>query len=426
MKILVLSQYWHPENGVPQRRWTWLTEVLHNGGHEVCVVAPPPHYKRSVSFKTWVKERGFTTGFRPETGPNGETVFRSGYFPSGVSLWRRILNQGWTAAAMTLGLLRNREVSEFNPDLVIGTVPALPTSVVTYVAAKRLKVPYILDLRDAWPALFRESRQWNEGTGQPSPRNRLLLQIPFQVLVSVTEWALEFVMARAAGISTTSSSLERQLKIELQKPTATVRNVFPNVVVARPDKAIQHTKPQLNVLYAGTLGRAQKLENALVAAKLARDAGVELRLQFVGEGATWEPLKRTAEELHLDLDLQHQHAPEDLQESYAWADTALVHLTNWDSLEVAVPSKTYELMANRIHISGVVAGETARLIETLNAGDVVPPENPEALASLWVGLASEPERLQVSDQGKTWVAYQRDNVAPEALLTLIEQVGNQR
>ena len=115
-----------------------------------------------------------------------------------------------------------------------------------------------------------------------------------------------------------------------------------------------------------------------------------------------------------------------MQESYRWADTALVHLTNWDSLEVAVPSKTYELMANQIHISGVVAGETARLIETLHAGDVVPPEDPRALADLWVALAREPKRLDISDQGKTWVEYQREEVAPAAFLNLVEQVGDRQ
>lgn len=426
MRILVLSQYWHPENGVPQRRWAWLTEILQQTGHEVRVVAPPPHYKRTVTFKTWFAHRGFSAAFREESGPNGEIVYRSGYFPSGTSLGRRILNQGWTAAAMMFGLLRNRQIKEFEPDLVIGTVPALPTSVVTFVAARKLNVPYILDLRDAWPALFRESKQWNAGTGRRSPRETILLRAPFQVLIALTEWSLNFVMSRCSGISTTSSSLERQLKAELSKPTATVRNVFPSVSTSRDRTRERDRGHHLHVLYAGTLGRAQKLENALVAAKLAQDEGVQVSLRFVGEGATWRPLRRTADELAVDLDLQHQQAPDELQESYRWADTALVHLTNWDSLEVAVPSKTYELMANQIHISGVVAGETARLIETLHAGDVVPPESPRALADLWVALAREPERLDISDQGKTWVEYQREEVAPAAFLNLVEQVGDRQ
>lgn len=426
MRILVLSQYWHPENGVPQRRWTWLTEILQQAGHEVRVIAPPPHYKRKVSFRTWVEDRGFSAAFRKESGPNGETIYRSGYFPSGKSLGRRILNQGWTAVAMTFGLIKNREISRFSPDLVIGTVPALPTSVVTFLAARKLKVPYILDLRDPWPALFRESKEWDTGTGARSSRKSPLRQVPLLALIALTERSLKFVMWRCSGVLTTSSSLELQLKNELDKPTATVRNVFPSVDAERVQAKASERDLQLHVLYAGTLGRAQKLENALVAAQLARDEGVQVILRFIGEGATWEPLREAAKELSVDLDLQHQHAPEDLHESYRWADTALVHLTNWNSLEVAVPSKTYELMANQIHISGVVTGETAHLIEMLNAGDVVPPENPRALADLWVALARDPKRLNVSEDGKTWVEHEREEVAPAALLGLVERVENSR
>lgn len=426
MRILVLSQYWHPENGVPQRRWSWLTNILQQAGHEVRVVAPPPHYKRKVTLSAWFANRGHTAAFREESGPNGEIIYRSGFFPSGTSLWRRILNQGWTAAAMIAGLLRSREIRNFEPDLVIGTVPALPTSVVTFVVARTLKVPYIIDLRDPWPALFRDSKEWNSGTEQRPLWQRLTFRAPLEVLIAVTERSLRFVMAHCAGILTTSSELEEQLKTELRKPTATVRNVFPCVLARRDQRETHDHLPQLNVLYAGTLGRAQKLENALIAAKLARDEAVEVRLRFVGEGATWGPLRQTAEELGINLDLQHQYAPEELQESYNWVDTALVHLTDWESLEVAVPSKTYELMSNQIHISAVVAGETARLIETLDAGNVVEPENPRALADLWIALARDPGRLNVSEQGKRWVDFQREEVAPAALLKLIDQVGNWR
>ena len=122
MKILVLSQYWHPENGVPQRRWTWLTKLLQNAGHEVLVVAPPPHYKRSISMATWLRDGGLIPALHEETGPNGERILRSGYFPSGRSLARRILNQGWTAMAMILAVMSNREVKNFHPDIVLSLI----------------------------------------------------------------------------------------------------------------------------------------------------------------------------------------------------------------------------------------------------------------------------------------------------------------
>ena len=329
--------------------------------------------------------------------------------------------------AMIVGLISNSEVRGFQPDIVLGTVPALPTSVVAFIAAKRLRAPYVIDLRDAWPALFRESSEWDAGTSSEPKRARLLLRVPFQLLLWFSETALNAVLHRAAGIITTSSNLERELRTAMNKPTATVRNVFPSAVfpdagaVSAPRAQPGETRA-LNVLYAGTLGRAQKLENALIAAKHAKAQGVHICLRFVGEGATFGALKQAAQRYGVDLDLQHQHDPHDLRDYYAWADTALVHLTDWESLKVAVPSKTYELMANGIHISAVIAGETEQIVRTLHAGHVVPPSDPQALADLWVELAQDPRQLEVTDEGRKWVEYQRDTVAPAALLGFFEQV----
>lgn len=423
MRILVLSQYWHPENGVPQRRWAWLTDILREAGHDVFVVAPPPHYKRSITLREWVRERGFSPHLKAESGPSGETILRTGYFPSGRSLTRRIFNQGWNAASMMIAIARKSgPLSEYKPDLVIGTVPALPTAGVIFFAAKRFRAPYIVDLRDAWPALFKESGSWNVGTGKPSIRERFFTQGPFQALVFITELMLNVVLKHASGILTTSTKLESQLFDELGIPTATVRNVFP---IPNPPASLSVSRDdheELRVVYAGTLGRAQKLENALLAAHLVETRGLPVSLRFIGDGATWDALEARAKELDLQFSLNHQRSPEQLLADYEWADTALVHLTDWESLKVAVPSKTYELMSNGLHISGVAWGETAELITALRAGDVVEPNNPEALAQLWIELAQDRTRLCVSGDGLEWVRHQRDEVSPEALVGLIAEV----
>ena len=100
IKILVLSQYWLPENGVPQRRWAWLTRILQRNGHEVVVVCPPAHYERSVSIREWLQSARPWNRFKLEKGPNEETVVRTGYFPVGRSLSSRILNQAAVALSM--------------------------------------------------------------------------------------------------------------------------------------------------------------------------------------------------------------------------------------------------------------------------------------------------------------------------------------
>lgn len=425
MKILILSQYWFPENGVPQRRWTWLSSVLSEAGHEVTVVAPPPHYKRRISLSEWYKERGFSPSDELTEGCSGEMILRTGYFPSGKGLTRRIFNQGWNAIGMARGVRKLRHRKRYHPDLVIGTVPAIPTSAVTFYAACKFRKPYIIDLRDAWPALFDEKRNWNEGTGKKSLRERVLSWGAFPAMVWATKRCLNYVLRRSSCIVTTSEWLSRDISADLRIPSFTVRNVFPSAQCGT-SALVAEKSDSLNVLYAGTLGRAQKLENAVSAAKLAADEGVTVKIRLIGDGAAWESIAHRAAELGVHVEMVHQKKPEDLAEDYAWADTALVHLTDWASLKWAVPSKTYELMTNQIHITGVVTGETAHLIESFDAGDVVPPGKPGDLARLWIELANDRQRLAVGPRGKEWVELERNVRAPENFLRAIAAVGDKR
>lgn len=428
VKILVLSQYWYPENGVPPRRWAWLSEILIKSGHEVLALSPPPHNERKIDFATWRREKGFLPATETEIGPVGEQILRTGYVPVGPSLSRRILNQAAIACSMIVTAVTNRSVlRQYRPDLVIGTVPALPTSIITPIVAKVLGCPYVIDLRDAWPELLKESKSWNDGVGKRSLREKIFSRGPLQALTAVTGRAMSASLRSSNGIITTSSYLEDFLRArfsdEANPPRlTTIRNVFPSKVKMHSSKAREVSdRASLNVLYAGTIGRAQKLENALLAAAIASRSGIEVSLKFTGDGVAWHSLKSKAEKLGVKASFSHRVPASELQDLYEWADTALVHLTDWEPLERAIPSKTFELMALGMHISGVLRGESADLITELGAGHVVSPESPEELAELWMKLAKDKSQFLVDHKAANWVEQER-NRAGEKLVSFLDEV----
>ena len=428
LKVLVVSQYWYPENGVPQRRWTWLSQILTNAGYEVTVIAPPPHYQRKLSLREWWTERKEA---RPENvpGPSGETIVRSGFIPEGNSLTLRALNQASVALGMVWLAIRKPAILQgYRPDIVIGTVPALPTSVVAATLACLYRAPYLIDLRDAWPDLLQEANQWNRGVGEKSMRERVLSHGPLQLVTRLTRIVIDRVLENSNGILVTADYLRRQLheRPAIQrrgKKISTIRNVFPpkTPVVRKPQ--LSTAKNSLNVLYAGTLGRAQNLANAIEAANIVASKGININLRLVGAGAARDSLTELICNSGRHVSIENRRPADDLADYYSWADTALVHLTDWEPLTRVVPSKTYELMEIGIHISGAVAGEAADLISSLEAGDVVPPESPEKLARLWIELAQNPERLKVSTKAAEWVARERSQVAPPRLLTAISRAA---
>src|SRR5699024_5354404 len=177
-------------------------------------------------------------------------------------------------------------------------------------------------------------------------------------------------------------------------------------------KSVLRKPGTLNVLYAGTLGRAQNLLNVLEAFALTRDMGVDIHVRMIGAGASREALTDRIKERGLDIVIESRKPASELEEAYSWADTALVHLTDWEPLRRAVPSKTYELMSAGIHISGVLDGEGADLIQEMDAGHVVPPESPAELADLWFKLANDRKLLDVSNKGAQWVNRQKESEVP--------------
>lgn len=400
--------------------------MLRDAGHEVVVVTPKPNYRFNSGARCSLSELLPKVGV--ELGPSGETIIRTGSIQFGESLVARVTAQA-VMALQSLFCIGVHAKEVVKADAVIGTIPAIPTAFLAWFVSLVLGVPYAIDLRDAWPDLMKNSASWNASLGKSKSKTAFAKGIK-RVLTRVVAPALNRVIRGARCIVVTSADLKRQLEADfvdlepgIPAPHVyTIRNVFPH----HSTRSVVNRTVEpgtLNVLYAGTLGRAQNLANAIRAAKIARTQGVDVRLRFVGTGAARDYLVGLAKSLDVEVEFYSFNPPELLNEHYSWADTALVHLTDWEPLGRAVPSKTFELMALGIHITGVVEGETKRLIEMLRAGDTAAPEDPHALASLWGNLSRNPDMLSVGPEGREWVFRQREEIVPARIIEIIGTLG---
>ena len=99
----------------------------------------------------------------------------------------------------------------------------------------------------------------------------------------------------------------------------------------------------------------------------------------------------------------------EVSRQYAWADTVIVSLRDWAPFAWTVPSKLYEMLATGRHITALLDGEAADVVREAGAGDVLPPEDVEALTDLWRGLAADRSRAAVRASGRDWVAEHADD-----------------
>lgn len=381
MRLLLITHSYAPERTPPQRRWVSFIKEFRAAGWEVDVLVPhaDPRAVPGVS----ASRRSVPVA--PRRGQHGENIRRTWRLPglSGSRSGRFLGHIVHAIAAVPVGCMLPR------PDAIVITVPALPTVVPGRVLAALRRVPLIVEMRDAWPDLARESGV------TPGPLSRLMerlvtgAQLSADLVVTVTEGFAERLAARGVG------------------PVEVVGN---GVALAEIDPVPARNRPEgeLHVLYLGNHGESQGLEDVIRAAALVQDGPERITVRLVGDGTQREALKTFNAELGGPVTMLDPVHGQDLVDQYAWADTCVVPLrADWPSFEWTIPSKTYELLAVGRHITGIVTGEAARVLQESQAADVVAAD-PEQIARLWRDLARRPESTRVSGRGRRWVAEHAD------------------
>ncbi|MFX0538663.1 glycosyltransferase family 4 protein [Ornithinimicrobium sp. Y1847] len=391
MRILLLTHYYHPELGPPQLRWSALVRDFVAAGHEVHVVAPPPHYPSGKAIgAAEAHDVGGT-----HLGQHGETVHRVRWREHDGSALTTLVDQCLSAADGVLTSWRRRR--QIAPDVVVSTVPALPTMGAGFLASRLLRVPWVLEMRDAWPDLASDAR---------NPGRALKQQVRWYA-VGAAARGVTFLQRRADVVVTTTDSFTQTLVQRGLRRVSTVRNAHHPVPGLQEPGSTERRGwapgDPLHVVYVGTVGRAQDLETAVRALALARAAGADVRMRVLGTGARLPLVRSLVAELGAPVELLGHVPRSEIYAHYQWADTLLVSLRDWKGLHKAVPSKLYEALALGLHVSGMVAGETADIIEATGAGFAVAPRDEAALAEQWVALTrtgTHPDR----DRMRAWAA----------------------
>ncbi|UZD62681.1 glycosyltransferase family 4 protein [Brevibacterium sp. JSBI002] len=402
MRIVLLSHYYYPEVGAPQRRWRILVDHLRANGHEVVTVAPHPHYPypdRAGFFGSKVgrgrRRVDVRLGGTWDTGIDGERILRVPYLHSGSSMARQLLDQTVSATGAMSAVI-DRLRGKMKPDVIISTTPALPFLLAGDTLSRLLRVPHVAEVRDAWPDLISEMNLVTGALGRylPEPFTQSLerrflpglltrAQRRASVVVVTTEGFKHRLEQRGVTAEVVRSGVS---PAELEGASGlTATGALPVIRPADDVESVAHGMDDstaagqsgLNLLYVGTVGRSQDLRTSIRA--LARVEGVRLRI--VGGGVDAEALKDDAAIHGVPVEFFPQHAGAELAAHWEWADAGLVSLSPLDSYECTVPSKLYSLMARRIPVLGVVAGEAADIITGTAAGEIATPGDADSVAA---------------------------------------------
>lgn len=397
-RLLLVTHHYFPEHGAPQRRWDTLVPRLMEAGVDVAVLAPPPHYPLG---RLMGDPGEFRIG-KMARGRHGERVVRVKFREHSAGILARSVDQAVAAwSSVRLGWRRFRR-RDLRPDVVVGTVPGIPSMFAAWALARLLRARLVIEMRDAWPDLIEPSGIFEAG--------RPLRARVGAGLRTLAHRAVSRLQARADAVVTTTETFADVLRERGVQRVAVVRNGTSFERLEHlPGAGTGRGGRPFRAVYAGTIGRAQDLETVVRAATEVLRRGHAIEVRLVGSGAEVPRLQRLVTELDAPVRISGSIPHEEVRRLYEWADTVIVSLRDWKPLEWTVPSKLYEVMASGAYATACVAGEAAELVTRVGAGAVVPPGDVEALADLWSSWAASAVVPTADAAAAAWVAENADD-----------------
>ena len=396
MRYLFFTQYYPPEVGATQTRMHHFARRLVERGHDVTVVTELPNHPRGIVFD------GYRGRLVRQSVEDGVRVIRVWvYATPRKSALRRMLFYGTYmtgAIAAALALARGRY------DAVFATSPPLPAAIAGYVMARLYACPFVMDVRDIWPAV---------GVALGEIRGRALIRAAERIERWLYHRAAAITCVTRAFVDDAVRKGADPARVSFL-PNGTVPELFNPDRDGRAIRAELGLEGKFVVGFCGNHGVAQGLPGVLEAARLLRDHET-IHFLFVGEGPVKAHLLDVRERLALaNVTLLPEVPLAEIASYINAADVMLVPLKADPIFRGFIPSKLFDFMACARPVVLAVDGEARTVVEQSGGGVYVEPGRPQALANVLLDLAAAPDRLRtMGELGRAYVlrSYLRDTQA---------------
>jgi len=274
----------------------------------------------------------------------------------------------------------------WRPDVILSTSPSLPVCIPASLLGWLRACPVVLNLQDILP---------EAAIHVGLLKNKWLIKV-FSLLE-------KFAYRHATKISVIADGFVENLlskgispdKIEQIPNWVDVNFIRPLPKDSNNFRNSHNLHNKFVVLYSGNIALTQGLETVIQAAAKLRDFA-EISFVIAGEAKGLERLQKYCTNCGADNVLLLPFQPrEHLPEMLAAADVGLV-VQKKNVISFNMPSKIQVLLASgRALIASVPdKGTAAKAIKQSGGGIVVPPEDPQALATAILDLYKHPEKAK--------------------------------
>lgn len=362
MKILIVTQYFYPENF----KCNDMAFELQKRGHDVTVMTAIPNYPKGKFFD------GYGVFKNRKEIMNGVKVHRSFLVPRGkggsIRLALNYLSYTFFSSlkAVWFGLSKKFDaIVVHEPSPILVGVPAV-------IIKKMQKIPMHFWVLDLWPESL---------TAAGGIKKKSVLDF----FESITKW-----IYRNSNTLLIGSKGYRQSIVQKGDFDHKIK-YFPNWVeeslLERKTYLIPDLPIGFNIVVAGNMGDAQDLPHVLDAMLLLK--GKPINIIFIGDGRK----KDYVEKFALENNLQNQihclgrYPLEYMPAFFSKADILFMALKNEPIFALTIPSRIQAYMSAGKPVVAMINGEGADLIAEADCGWTVPAEDSKSLASLFDELS---------------------------------------
>lgn len=394
MNIAWYSHYFSPEVGAPSARINDLSRCFINRGHSVNVNTCYPNHPKGVLYQ------GYHHGLYMAERISEIDVSR---YWSYIAPNKGIVKKLTGHVSFMASAIAQSHRNPIRSDVVIGTSPTFFAAMGAATRGFRCKIPFIMEVRDLWPAIFVELG---------------VLKNPF--LIRMLEMLELWLYRKATRVVTVTESFRKDLINRGVAPDKVVN--IPNgadVDFWQPMDSTSFMRSKLGlenkfvILYIGAHGISHALTRILECAKELKDTS-DIHFLFVGDGAEKPELIEYSQRQQLkNVSFHGSVGKEQVRSFYALSDICLVPLRNIPLFDSFIPSKMFEVMAMARPIVASLKGESAGIVEKSGGGLVTEPENVAEIKRSILHLYYN--RQLCADLGKKGRQFVCENYSRQAL-----------
>ena len=347
MRILVISQYFYPENFRINDLCLGLTEQ----GHTVSVLTAKPNYPKGAFYE------GFTFLNNSIDNYKGIKVYRAPIIPrgngSGIRLFINYIS------FVFFGIVRLLFIEEKFDKIFVYAPSPITVGYIGIIASWKFKAESYLWVHDLWPESVKDAGGIN---------NKFIL-----FLIDVMTRSIYFFYKKILVQSPYFKDYLVEQSVNQNKIIYYPYYAEEFYGVVHPNAKIKSLYGEgLNLVFAGNIGVAQSFDTIVEAAKILKNRINKFRFIIIGEGRDKKRIIDKISQYSLEKNFKFlgSYPPEKMSEFFACADALIVSLKDTKIFSMTIPGKLQSYLASGKPIIASLNGIGAKIIKDSKSGYV--------------------------------------------------------